>query len=382
MKFPTSPGAKDPAATQGSTASRPRRALAAVIALFLAVAVLAWGAPAHAGLPSYPARGQVAITASQFDLNFAGQPAAVLGLVAPVAPAMAIPTGTVVVTSLEPGNPSEESTLTETGEFLAFVFPSVPGTRQFTVEYSGDGNFAPATVTISYFIPTGPLTKTTLTASPSGPLAVGQEVTFTAVVTDPEGRPMTPGTLESGGITFFDNGVELTDGVQVNNEWTATFTTSALGVGTHNITARFESFLNFGMSTSEPVAVAVDPAGPAQVRGHFKASPTGTVTAGTQVKATALISPRTGSGTVTGYVQFYDWNTKVGAPVALKNGRADFVYGSLKPGKHVLQAKYLGSKRYAADFTSARTVQVRKAVGPAASKPVQGTGPQEALAQR
>ncbi|WP_345152217.1 Ig-like domain-containing protein [Arthrobacter ginkgonis] len=356
-----SPKAPQPPGTvQGPAATRTRRGLAAAIALFLAAAVLAGGAPAQAA-DSYPARGQVTITASQFDLNFAGQPAAVLGLVAPVAPATAIPTGTVVVTSLEPGNPTSEETLTETGEFLAFVFPSVPGTRQFTVEYSGDANFAPATVTISYFIPVGPLTKTTLTAIPSGPIASGQEITFSAVVTDPEGRPMTPGTLESGGITFFDNGVELTDGVQVNEEWSATFTTSALGVGTHNITAHFESFLNFGMSTSDPVVVVVNPAGPAPVRGELKAYPTGTVAAGTKVKATALISPRTGSGTVTGYVQFYDWNTKVGAPVALKDGRADFVYGSLKPGKHVLQAKYLGSKRYAADFTSARTVQVQKA---------------------
>jgi hypothetical protein len=97
----------------------------------------------------------------------------------------------------------------------------------------------------------------------------------------------------------------------------------------------------------------------AAIRTEFHSSHHGDIPRGQAVTVQAIIgSKAAGGATPTGWVQFYDWNTKVGAPVKLVNGNAGFKYTSLSPGKHVLQARYLGSVAYMPGFTPARTVNV------------------------
>ena len=112
-------------------------------------------------------------------------------------------------------------------------------------------------------------------------------------------------------------------------------------------------------STSPPVTHTVTGSALAGIRTELHSSRHGDIPLGQAVTVQAVIGSRAAGGaTPTGMVQFYDWNTKVGAPVRLVNGQAGFVYTSLSAGKHVLQAKYLGSSTYLAGFTPARTVNL------------------------
>src|SRR5262245_2671561 len=100
-------------------------------------------------------------------------------------------------------------------------------------------------------------TTTALTAS-LNPATPGQAITFTATVTGgafPAGSKFgDPYSLESGtnDVTFFDAATPLltvtpTPTGGPNNESRAQFTTSNLGLGTHAVTARYNSarYLNF-----------------------------------------------------------------------------------------------------------------------------------------
>ena len=340
-----------------SPSTRPGWRLSAlVVSSVLGALIVAPAASAATDAPALSTgRGTVSIEAGTFDFYFAGQAASVYGEISPVAPATAVPTGTVRVVSLEPGNRTETPTLLP-GEMVASFFsdayPSKAGTRQFRVDYLGDRNFAPASKTFNYFVPTGPDTKTTLTAKPSGTITAGQRITFTADVTDSQGRAL-DGDRSSEEITFYDNGRPLV-GDQVFGEWHSTLTTTNLSVGVHRITA--ESFAVFYNASTSPAVVITVVAKPARVSGTLTVTPRGDVKIGTPVSATAKFT--SAAGTVTGFVQFYDLTTKVGQPVALAKGAATFKYTSLKVGKHAVVARYLGTTKYAPALTLPRLVRV------------------------
>ncbi|TFD60768.1 Ig-like domain repeat protein [Cryobacterium sp. Hh7] len=343
-----------PAARSG--AKRSWRLPALVIASVLGALIVAPAASAATDAPALSTgRGTVSIEAGTFDFYFAGQAASVYGEISAVAPATAVPTGSVRVVSLEPGNRTETPALlpSETvGIFFSDAYPSKAGTRQFRVDYLGDRNFAPASKTFDYFVPTGPDTKTTLTATPSGTITAGQRITFTADVTDSQGRAL-DGDRSSEEITFFDNGRPLV-GDQVFGEWHSTITTTRLSVGVHRITA--ESFAVFYNPSTSPTVVVTVVAKPARVSRTLTVMPRGDVHVGTPVSATATFT--SAAGTVTGFVQFYDVTTKVGQPVALSTGSATFKYTSLKVGTHALVARYLGTTKYAPALTLPRLVRV------------------------
>jgi fibronectin-binding autotransporter adhesin len=91
---------------------------------------------------------------------------------------------------------------------------------------------------------------TTTLASSLNPSASGQSVTFTATVT-----PGTAGT-PTGTVQFFD-GSTLLATVAINSSGVATFTTSTLSVGRHNMTATYSGDGSFSGSTSAVLAQVV-----------------------------------------------------------------------------------------------------------------------------
>lgn len=329
---------------------------ALVISTVLGALIVAPAASAATDAPALSTgRGTVSIDAGAYDIYFAGQFASVYGEVSGVAPATAVPTGNVRVVSLEPGNPTDTPTLLSgatVGAFFSDAQPSVAGTRQFRVDYLGDKNFAPASKTVNYFVPTGPDTKTTLTANPAGAITAGQRITFTADVTDSRGRVL-DGDRSGEEITFYDNGRPLI-GDQVFGEWHSTLTTTRLSVGVHRITAK--SFAVFYDSSTSPAVVITVVAKPARVSGTLTVAPRGDVHVGMTVSATAKFT--SAAGMVSGFVQFYDLTSKVGQPVALAQGSASFKYASLKVGRHALVARYLGTTKYASALTWPRLVHV------------------------
>ena len=94
------------------------------------------------------------------------------------------------------------------------------------------------------------LTTTTSVVSSVNPSVFGQSVTFTATVT-----PSGSGT-PSGKVTFMDGASTLGTGT-LNTSAQATFTTTALTVGSHSITAIYDGDANFAGSTSAVLSQVV-----------------------------------------------------------------------------------------------------------------------------
>jgi hypothetical protein len=94
-------------------------------------------------------------------------------------------------------------------------------------------------------------TTTTLDAEPDNTSTEGQQVTFTATVSNGGGTP-------TGEVIFRDSGTEL--GRIALNNGVATFPTSTLSVGPHSITAEYTGNGTFGPSTSDALPYTVEAA--------------------------------------------------------------------------------------------------------------------------
>ena len=191
------------------------------------------------------------------------------------------------------------------------------GPHSITASYSGDDNDAvsnssPLTLTVR-----PAATTTSLSVSPN-PSAYGQPLILTATV-----------SAGSGTVTFQDGAVTLGTGTLSGS--VATFTVSALSVGTHALTASYSGDANDAGSTSAPVSQTITPATPTVTL----ASAPNPSTPGQPVLLTATVS--SGSGTVT----FKEAATVLGS-AQLANGSATLYLSSLAVGNHQLMAAYSG----------------------------------------
>ena len=167
--------------------------------------------------------------------------------VAPNSPC--IPTGTV--TLLSDRTPIAFNSLN--GGTAMFMTSLPVGTHSITATYGGDGNFIGSTS--SSFSQTVNMANTTTSVSSSlDPSVFGQAVTFTAAVV-----PVLPGMgAPTGMVNFFDGGTPIGSGTVTGGA--ASLTTSALAVGTRNITASYGGDSNFFGSTSASFSQTVTPA--------------------------------------------------------------------------------------------------------------------------
>src|SRR5262249_22585415 len=107
------------------------------------------------------------------------------------------------------------------------------GTNSITVVYSGDTNFL-SSMSVKN------LTTTALSSSPN-PSKRGQTVTFTAIVAG----TLTGSGIPSGSVTFRDGKTAILGSVTLDTTGKATFTTSALTVGMHAISATYNGDAHF-----------------------------------------------------------------------------------------------------------------------------------------
>jgi hypothetical protein len=132
--------------------------------------------------------------------------------------------------------------------------------HSITAVYSGDSNFATSTsAAVSEVVNKAP-TTTSLTVSPN-PAAVGQSVTFTAIVTPANGTSVVPtSTVE------FEDGATVLAAAQaltlVGGVYEATYSTSSLSLAgsPHSITATYAGDSNFTTSTSPAVSEVINSA--------------------------------------------------------------------------------------------------------------------------
>ena len=196
-------------------------------------------------------------------------------------------------------------------------------------------------------------TATSLTASTASSV-FGQNVTFTGTVSASAPGAGTP----SGTVSFRDGAATIGSGT-VDSSGQATFSTTALAVGSHTITAVYNGDGNFNTSTSSAVTNTVATAGTTTSLGS---GPNPSVF-GQTVSFTATVSVTApGAGAPTGSVSFTDGSTLLGSGTLDGTGHANFSTTSLAVGSHSIVAAYGGDSSFSGSSSGTQTQVVNKAL--------------------
>jgi hypothetical protein len=279
-----------------------------------------------------------AITTTTASITF-GQPVTFVITVSPIPPNSGTPTGNVTVTAA--GTPL---VLTLSGGQASFTTSTLPvGQDAILASYNGDNNFNAASGASFTESVSAPGTTITLTSS-ANPSVFGQLVTFTAVVSASSGTP-------TGTVNFaVDGGSAIPASL---NSGQATFSTAALGIGGHSITATYIPDNN-NFTGSGPVSLTQN-VSQGTTTTTLTSSPNPS-TPGQPVTFTATVKVATGTGTPTGTVTFKDNGTPIGTGNLIPGGTATFTTSTLTTGSHNITAVYGGDTNFAGS-TSAVLIQ-------------------------
>ncbi len=170
-------------------------------------------------------------------------------------------------------------------------------------------------------------------ASSVNPSTVGQSVTFTATVTTPGG-----GVSPTGTVTFFDGTTPL--GTQtLNGSGVATYTTSTLANGMHQMTAVYNGNSGSQVQPSTSAVLNQDVQVPSTIAVVSSLNPSNY---GIPVTFTATVMS-TATSPATGTVTFLDNGVSIGSGTLGGNpGKATFTISTLIVGTHPITVTYAG----------------------------------------
>lgn len=222
---------------------------------------------------------------------------------------------------------------------------TVAGDYTINAEYQGDANNDPSTGTTTVHVVDKDDADTVTTVSSADPAIVGTNVDFTATVT---GAYNPTGTVE-----FYDGATLMGTGA-LNGSFEASYATSALSVGSHNITAHYlgDGNNNASVSGVEQILVQdIDKDSPSTSTVLSVSNPS---TIGDMVTLTADV---TGGFGPTGDVEFFANGVSIGT-APLVSGTATLMLNTLAVGSHDLEAEYLGDTNNNASTSPTVTVHV------------------------
>ena len=262
------------------------------------------------------------------------QPLVLTASVAPAAPAVGNPSGTVtffdgtVMLGTVPLGPAGTASLT-TGGLDA-------GTRTIEARYNGDASFAPGVATTSHVVMTAAQTPSITITSSRNPSNTGQSVTLTANV-----------SAGTGVVEFYDGATML--GTAPISAGRATLTTAALAAGSHAVVVRYPGNGQVPPAYSAVFVQAVGAAGWKDRTSSIAVSTSPSASApGAPVTVSATVSGT--SGAPTGTVVFMVNGEVVGTvevtPVSGGSSSATLALPGLGGGRHKVSATYLGNSNY------------------------------------
>ncbi|SDF93305.1 Ig-like domain repeat protein [Terriglobus roseus] len=197
-----------------------------------------------------------------------------------------------------------------------------------TLTVQSDGSNSPDVVSMTGIVLSVEPTKVTLSSN-KNPAGLGDQVTFTAVVSETQASGVPTGT-----VTFYDGTTAISGDVTMNSNGIATFSTSSLSLGSHTINATYGGDNNNASSTDSVTQNVLQNTSIAVVSSSYTAAVNQPVTFTATISATTPVT----SGTVT----FYDGSTAIGAGSVGANSKATFTISTLTGGTHNITAKFAG----------------------------------------
>src|SRR6266446_4403221 len=155
----------------------------------------------------------------------------------------------------------------------------------------------------------------------------------------------------AGSASFFDGSTFLGN-VVLDGTGHAAFPTSSLMAGVHSITVAYLPSPSAGFAASTSAALSETVLIPTLTVLASSANP---VTFGQPVTFTTTVSPKTGSGTPTATVAFFDGSTQIGTGALGANAQGTFSTSSLSAGTHSITAKYSGDTNFTGSTSTALT---------------------------
>ena len=241
------------------------------------------------------------------------------------------PTGTL--TLLDGGVAIGSATVTANGSFPFSTVKLAIGTHTITAAYSGDSDNAAVTSAAVTVVVQQAKSTITLTSS-ANPLTMGGALSLSATVSSDS-------PSASGQVNFYD-GTTLLGKASLSQNGTASLMPTALGLGTHSLTAVYVGDTNHAASTSAPVPELVVASSAASL-----SSSNNPAASGQDVTFTAQIH---GAGTAapTGSATLRDNGALLAAVPLNAAGAATFTTNALSVGTHTITMTYPGDSNFAA----------------------------------
>jgi hypothetical protein len=220
------------------------------------------------------------------------------------------------------------------------------GSHEITAAYSGDASYAPSSgsgnITIAKTTPSDAVTD-------SGPITLGNTVTFTATVSGPAGA-----AVPTGSITWVVSGsagaTSCTQATSTLSSGTATCTIDATQAGTYMVSDNYLGDGNYNPTSSSTNTITITPLSTTTALSS-SSSPS---TYGQAVTFTATVSSTDGGGTVSFTADGELLPGCSSQPLTLVSGnyQATCTTSALPAGSHTIESSYSGDANYGGSSTS------------------------------
>lgn len=233
----------------------------------------------------------------------------------------------------------------------SFTTTLASGFHDIYAHFPGDSIYAPSTSLINQVVGVSSNTVSMTLAALPQPGYLGQNVTLTATLSQ-----ITP--APTGSVVFLDSGAMI-GYAPLSSNGTAVFTTNALILGAHTLTATYIGDVNYASQQATTTELIRYPAPQLTFLSSLNPALAGqAVTFQTKLIATGPMP--------TGTVSFQDAGTLLSLVPLTSGGTAAFTTSTLTAGTHTIQATYSGDTNYSSQTATLTEIVVAPAPPPPA----------------